>query len=96
LDIVNKFISENQPVVDKIKGDLEKMQKDFEDLATFFCEDPSQTDPEAFFTKWKIFISSVVESKTKLEKAREEKEKIRKREEAKKAKENTTKKNYQQ
>jgi len=36
LDKVNKFITENQPVVDKIKGDLEKMQKDFEELATFF------------------------------------------------------------
>jgi len=56
LDKLDAFRTKNLPIVENMKQDLDKMQKEFEALVNFFCEDPSQTDPEAFFKKWKVFF----------------------------------------
>jgi len=84
---LQSFLNDNNAVIEQMKQDVAKMNVDFESLVKYFGDDPSQTDPEQFFGKWKKFLNSIVDSNSKIDKDREKREKDRKREETKKLKE---------
>jgi len=74
--------------------ELEAMEKDFKDaskkyeeVVLLFAEDPKAVGPEEFFLHWKTLCSKIVETSTKIDVERDKAEKLRKREEAKKARE---------
>jgi len=83
LEKLQSFLNENNGMIEQLKQDVAKMNVEFENLVKLFAEDPSQTDPENFFGKWKKFLSAISDSNKKIETEKEKREKDRKRDEAK-------------
>ena len=52
------FYTQGAPCVNQLKKDHEEMLRVFQDVAKYYGEDPSRTDPETFFAGIQNFIDA--------------------------------------
>lgn len=59
----------------------------YKEVVTLFAEDPAKMGPEEFFVIWQRLVQQIIETDEKITQNRDKEEKLRKREEAKAARE---------
>lgn len=79
---MEKFLKEATIEVEQLEKDFTAANAAFEMAVTQYSEDPKKMGPEEFFATWVAFVTKILESNAKFQKAELEKEKQRKRDEA--------------